>query len=218
MRNLSLFTFLMGAIAMLNLSSCDAGSVASSGNDTISEEAITTSSSPASAPAEEESEEVDETPQTSSNWEYRTTEDKLNETQNYWAEIHSVDGKISCTVAEINSGTGHYNTVFGVVWNDLYKKEYGRVKIGLKVAGDESWRKITLKGDGDSGTGDPNVDLIVNDKVAKLLMENKNFTILLGNDEYQFRPNAPLRKQHKEEKRKAQEEEAEKDPFWDVAK
>ncbi len=216
MRNLSLFTFLMAAIAMLNLSSCADG-VASSSCDVTPEDSAEVVAS-ASEPAEEVSDEVDETPQTSSNWEYRTTEDKLNETQNYWAEIHSVDGKISCTVAEINSGTGHYNTVFGVVWNDLYKKEFGRVKIGLKVAGDESWRHITLKGDGDSGTGDPNVDLIVNDKVAKLLMENKNFTILLGNDEYQFRPNAPLRKQHKEEKRKAQEEEAEKDPFWDVAK
>lgn len=142
--------------------------------------------------------EYEETPQVSSNWEYRTTEDKLNDTRNYWAEIYSVDGQISCTVAELGDENGHYTTVWGVVWNDAYEKCYDKRKIGLKVPGDEKWRQIVIDCRGNSGTGDPRTNILINDKIVSLLRENKNFSILLGNDEYKFQPNAPLRQQHAE--------------------
>ncbi len=203
MRNLSLFFTLMAAIAIWNLTSCTAGGTASgsySGYDSVafsatpSEEAVASYEETISEPVEE----IEEKPQINPNWQYRTTEDKLNDTYNYWAEIYSVDGQISCTVAEIGNEYGHYTTVWGVVWNDAYENCYDKRKIGLKVPGDDKWRQIVIDCQGNSGTGDPRTDILINDKVARLLRENKNFSILLGNDEYQFRPNAPLKQQHKE--------------------
>ena len=200
MRKLSFFFALMAAITIWNLTSCEGRPSASgSGSDTAfsvtpSEEAVVSYEETISEPVEE----IEETPQINPNWQYRTTEDKLNDTYNYWAEIYSVDGQISCTVAELGNEYGHYTIVWGVVWNDSYETCYDKRKIGIKVPGDDKWRQIVIDCQGNSGTGDPRTDILINDKIARLLRENKNFSILLGNDEYQFRPNAPLRQQHRE--------------------
>ena len=123
----------MAAIAIWNLTSCTAGGTASgsySGYDSVafsatpSEEAVASYEETISEPVEE----IEEKPQINPNWQYRTTEDKLNDTYNYWAEIYSVDGQISCTVAEIGNEYGHYTTVWGVVWNDAYENCYDKRK------------------------------------------------------------------------------------------
>lgn len=144
-------------------------------------------------------------PAINTNWQYSVREDKLNGTKNYSAAILSIDGRIQFHMSDIDGwGNGNYTTVFSFGWfDDVIPPLSRRSMIGLKFPGDTEWRKIPVSGKGDRVAS---FDIMYPKELVGLLTTSKKFTLLYTNEEFEFRPNAPLDWSHGEKAIPNQEE------------
>ena len=126
---------------------------------------------------------------------YSQDEDKLNGTKDYHADVLSTDGRLQFGIADIDlTGSGHYTTVFAFAWFDETLPSWiGTSMIGLKFPGDTQWRKIPVSS---KGGHTATFDIMVPDELVELLTSRKEFTLLHVNEEFEFRPNAPLNWSH----------------------
>ena len=131
------------------------------------------------------------------NWRYSQDEDKLNGTKNYYAEVLSTDGRLQFGIADIDlTGSGHHTTVFAFDWFDETLPSWsGKSMIGLKFPGDTQWRKIPVSSKGGHSA---TFDIMPSRELVELLSSSKGFTLLHLNEEFEFRPNAPLNWSHGE--------------------
>lgn len=134
-------------------------------------------------------------PSINNEWQYLEKEDKLNGIRNYEAKIISIDGKIECSVSAIDlTGSGNYTNILSVAWyDDAIPACHGKLLIGMKFPNDTQWRKIPIKCNGHAGAlvG----ELKLRDEY-ELLKSSSQFSILIANEEFVFKPSEPLRWSH----------------------
>ncbi|MCQ2293493.1 MAG: hypothetical protein MJZ54_05620 [Bacteroidaceae bacterium] len=129
------------------------------------------------------------------NWVYKVAEDRLNSTKNYYAHILSTDGNLQFEAADIDlMGNGHYTTAFSIGWFDEALPEcYDRIVIGIKFPCDSEWEKIyTMECHGRAA----GLDIMIPTEMINNLTSYKHFSILLGNNEYEFNAKEPLSWSH----------------------
>lgn len=128
-------------------------------------------------------------------WVYEVSEDRLNDTRNYSADILSTDAGMQLHIADIDAlGNGHYTTAFAIGWYDEAMPEcYDRIYVGIKFPGDEKWEKYVVNCNGRAGGFD---ELMIPDKLVDALRQNTRFSILLGNHQFDFKASTPLRWSH----------------------
>ena len=134
-------------------------------------------------------------PSINNEWQYLEKEDKLNGIRNYEAKIISIDGKIECSVSAMDlTGSGNYTNILSVAWyDDAIPACHGKLLIGMKFPNDTQWRKIPIKCNGHAGAlvG----ELKLRDEY-ELLKSSSQFSILIANEEFVFKPSEPLRWSH----------------------
>lgn len=155
----------------------------------------TSTPSEAETTKEESNFEVEQQPSINTEWQYLEQEDKLNDLKNYEARILSTDGRVQCTVAALDlTGSGRYVNILGVAWFDeTIPPCYGKTYIGMKFPGDSQWRKIIVSCKGQNGALEEDLRMT---KEFGLLKSNSQFSILIANEEFHFKPSKPLKWNH----------------------
>ncbi|MBQ0050267.1 MAG: hypothetical protein KBT12_08575 [Bacteroidales bacterium] len=92
------------------------------------------------------------------------------------------------TIGLLGNGKYDYAVGFGCL-DESFPKCYDKIYIGIKVPSDTKWRKVPFSCGGNGGS----VSDMYQDDIIDLLKSNRQFYILLGNEEFTFNPSETLR-------------------------
>lgn len=176
-------------IALMALSICGC-QVNRTQNQYDSAEDAVSAATPIANPTEME-EPVKEEETINVDWQYSESLDKLNDVKHYQALIISTDGRGLFQVGTMDLwGNGRYDYAVGFGWLDgALPRCNDEIIVGIKIPSDSKWRKVPFSCGGNGGAFTGNYQ----DDIIDLLKSNRQFSVLLGNEEFTFNPSETLK-------------------------